>query len=164
GLAIQVVGACPDQAAVRALLATLLPEETRAAVSVEDEGPRYRVAVRGNARTLDDLSRDCAARARQAAAFAADELGPHPIVLGPPVWTIEKGLVFEVAPNGGSAAWAYGAEFRGAYGSRAWSLVGAAGVRGPVTLSFDQRWKADLLRLPLDVGARVTMYRWRLRP
>jgi hypothetical protein len=33
-----------------------------------------------------------------------------------------------------------------------------------VTLSFQNDWKAELLRFPLDLGARVTMYQWRLRP
>ena len=53
---------------------------------------------------------------------------------------------------------------RGAYGSGPWSVFGAAGARGPVTLSLDDGWEAELLRLPLDAGVRFTSYRWRVRP
>jgi len=120
--------------------------------------------VREAATTLDDPARDCAARVRQAAVMVASDLPLHPPVLGPPEWTIEKGFVFDVASTAAGAVWAPGAEIRGAYGPGRWSLVGAAGARGPVTLAFEHGWQAELLRFPLDAGARVTMYRWRLRP
>jgi hypothetical protein len=166
GLVLEVSGACPDGPALGALLGTLLsPEQARAApISVRDNGPSYRVAVRAVSLTFDDPARDCAARARHAAAFAADELRAHPLIKGPPLWTLEKGLVYEIAPgmSGDSSSW--GAEFRGAYGPGAWSLVGCAGARGPVTMTFQNGWKAELLRVPLDVGARYTIYRWKLRP
>jgi hypothetical protein len=164
--ALDVVGGCPDAAVVRGLLGALLsPDEARgAAVSIRDEGARYRIAVGETATTLGDPGRDCAARARQAAVVVANELRSHPTILGPPLWTIEKGLVFEVAPGAAGAASSWGAEFRGAYGSGLWSVVGAAGARGPVTLTFEEGWKAELLRFPLDAGARITMRRWRLRP
>jgi hypothetical protein len=165
-LALELEGACPDGPALRALLATLLsPDQARAApVFIRDNGASYRVAVRDKAITLDDPARDCGARARHAAAYVADELRAHPQVFGPPQWTIEKGLVYEFAPgmSGDSSSW--GAEFRGAYGPGAWSLVGCAGARGPVTMTFANGWKAELLRVPLDVGARYTIYRWKLRP
>jgi hypothetical protein len=166
GVALDVAGACPEVAAVRRLLAALVTadEAQAAVVSVQDQGPHYRIAVRSQATTLDDPARDCAARARQAAIVAASGLRSHRQVFGPPMWTIEKGLVFDVAPTAAGAVWAPGAELRSAYGSGLWSLVGAAGARGPVTLSGDNGWKADLLRFPLDVGARMTSYRWRLRP
>jgi hypothetical protein len=122
------------------------------------------VAIGTEATTLDDPARDCGARARQAAAMVAGGLAPHAPVLGPPAWTIEKGLVFDVAPRAGGAVWSPGAELRGAYGSGRWSLVGAAGARGPVTLVFEHGWQAELLRFPLDAGARLTIYRWRVRP
>ena len=114
--------------------------------------------------TLDDPARDCAARARQAAAIVAEDLRSHPQVFGPPIWTIEKGAVFDVAPGNAGTPWAPGAEFRGALGSGRWSLVGAAGARGPATLTFEDGFKAELLRFPLDVGARVTWYLGRFRP
>jgi hypothetical protein len=98
------------------------------------------------------------------AAVVAGDLHPHPRVLGPPRWTIEKGLVFDVASGANGALWAPGAEFRAAYGPHRWSLVGAAGARGPVTLTFQNDWKAELLRFPLDAGARFTMHRSRFRP
>jgi hypothetical protein len=166
GIAVEAVGACPDGGAVRRLLGELVSaEESRdAVISIQDRGQHYRIAVRGSATTLDDPARDCTGRARRAAVVAASILQTPKVVLGPPVWTIEKGLVIELAPTPGDAVWAYGAEFRGAYGSRAWSLVAAAGARGPVTLTLQNGWKADLLRIPVDVGARLTGYRWRLRP
>jgi hypothetical protein len=166
GLNLEVVGACPEEAAVRRLADQLMaPGGPRdVPVSIQDLGPRYRVALLEGGMTFDDPGRDCAARARQAVALVADELRPHPRAVGPPLWTIEKGLVFDVASSAGGPVWAPGAEIRGAYGPRRWAVVGAAGARGPVTLSFQNDWKADLLRLPLDLGGRLTMYRWRLRP
>jgi len=166
GLVLELSGACPDGDAVRALLATLLsPEQTRGApIAIRDNGPSYRVAVRDKAITLDDPARDCAARARHASAYVADELRAHPIVNGPPLWTLEKGLVYEIAPGASGDSSSWGAEFRGAYGPGAWSLVGCAGARGPVTLTFPSGFKAELLRFPLDVGARFTVHRWKLRP
>jgi hypothetical protein len=170
GVALEVVGACPDAAAVRSILQGLLTaDEARGApIAIWDQGPHYRIAVREAATTLDDPGRDCAARARQAAVVVADDLRSHPLVLGPPIWTIEKGAVFDVAPAKAGTPWAPGAEFRGALGSGRWSLVGAAGARGPATLTFDSNgggvWKAELLRFPLDLGARVTWYLGRFRP
>jgi hypothetical protein len=114
---------------------------------------------------LDDPARNCTERARHAAVVAAAELHAPKVVFGPPTWTVEKGLVFDVAPGAaGGAAWVAGAEIRGAYGSNAWSLVGAAGARGPATLEFENGWRAELLRFPLDAGARLTGYKWKLRP
>ena len=166
GARLEVVGACPDVETLRRLLGELLsPEEARAApIAVWDQGPHYRIAVRGTATTLDDPARDCTARAQQAAAIAANDLRSHPQVFGPPIWTIEKGAVFDFAPGQMGTPWAPGAEFRGALGSGRWSLVGAAGARGPATLLFEGGWKAELLRFPLDAGARVTWYLGRFRP
>jgi len=167
GLTIEVVGACPDAATVRRLLTGLVsPDEARAMhVTIEDRGAQVRIAVREEATTLDDPARDCAARARMAAAFALTELLTQRIVLGPPDWTVEKGLIFEVAPTDSGAAWAPGAEFRGAYGRERWALYGSAGARGPVTLGLEHGWQAELLRFPLDGGARITARRGsRFRP
>jgi len=165
-LTLEVVGACPDVDSIRRLPGELVSaDEARgAAVSIWDQGPHYRIVVRQIRTTLDDPARDCAARARQAAALVADELRSHPQVFGPPSWTIEKGAVFDVAPGKAGTPWAPGAEFRGALGSGRWSLVGAAGARGPATLTFEDGFKAELLRFPLDAGARVTWYLGRFRP
>ena len=158
---IDVVGVCPDDAAVRRVLTELVPPDAAnaAPVRVEDHGAHVRITVREAATTLDDPARDCAARARMAAAFAATELLAQRIVYGPPEWTMEKGIIFEVAPSPGGAVWAPGAEFRGAYGPGRWSLFGSAGARGPATLMLDHGWEAELLRFPLDGGARITA-RW----
>jgi len=166
GIVVEVVGACPDADAIQRALAGILSTEEAAGVSlsVQDQGAHYRIVVREAVTTLDDPGRACAARARQAAVVMAAELRSHPVVLGPPIWAIEKGLVFDVAPGTRGPAWAPGAEIRGALGSGRWSLVGAAGARGPATLSFEGDWKAELLRFPLDLGARVTAYWGRFRP
>jgi hypothetical protein len=166
GLAVEVVGACPDADALQRALAGILSAEEAAGVSiaVQDQGAQYRIVVHEEATTLDDPGRACAARARQAAVVIAAELRSHPVLWGPPIWTIEKGIVFDVAPGTKGPAWAPGAEIRGALGSGRWSLVGAAGARGPATLSFEDSWKAELLRFPLDLGARVTAYWGRFRP
>ena len=162
GLSLDVVGACPSAAAVRPLLGELVSTEEarRATVSIQDRGRHYRVAVGAAATTLDDPARDCRKRARQATVVAARALQDPTVVLGPPVWTVEKGMVIEVAPSGKLV---YGAEIRGAWGSGRWSVFGAGGARGPVTLELDDDWEAELLRLPLDAGLRVTSRRWRLR-
>ncbi|HXU00344.1 MAG TPA: hypothetical protein VN903_05100 [Polyangia bacterium] len=166
GIAIDAVGGCPEVAAVRRLLANLVsPDEAHVApISIQDRGTQYRVAVRASAMMIDDPARNCADRARHAAVFAANELHAPKIVLGPPEFTIEKGLIFEIASNNGGVVWAPGAEFRGAYGSKRWSLFGSAGARGPVTLMLDHDWRAELLRFPLDAGARVTGTYGRFRP
>ena len=166
GVVMKVVGACPDADAVRRALAAVLSGDDASGVSVviQDQGPHYRIVVRDTATTLDDPGRACSSRARQAAVVVAADLRSHPIVLGPPVWTIEKGVVFDVAPGAPGSVWAPGAEIRGVLGSGRWSLMGAAGARGPATLSFEGGWKAELLRFPLDLGARLTVYWGRLRP
>jgi hypothetical protein len=109
-LTLEIVGACPDAASIRRLLGELVTaDEARgAAISIWDQGPHYRIAVRQTRTTLDDPARDCAARARQAAAIVADELRSHPQVFGPPIWTIEKGAVFDVAPGRAGTPWALG--------------------------------------------------------
>jgi hypothetical protein len=166
GPALEVVGACPGAASVRRRLAGLLSAAgaPAPAISIQDRGVHYRIAVGAEATTLYDPGRDCEARARHAAVIVANGLRSHPQVFGPPVWTVEKGLVFEVSSGAGGPAWAPGAEIRGAYGSGRWSLVGAAGARAPVTLSFEGAWKAEVLRLPVDAGLRLTRHEGRLRP
>src|SRR4051812_42654670 len=64
---LEVSGACPDVVAVRRLLAALVspPEERAVAVSIQDQGNEYRIAVGAEVTTLADPTRDCAARARQ---------------------------------------------------------------------------------------------------
>ena len=163
---VDAVGACPDAGAVRGLLAPLVSAtEARAApVIVQDRGPRFRVAVGATAMMLDDPARDCVARARAAAVVAANALQVNKVVLGPPTWTVEKGLVIDAAFDRGEPLWSYGAEIRGAFGSKPWSVVGAAGARTPVTLTLNDGLKAEIIRFPLDGGMRLTSYRWRLRP
>jgi len=163
---VEAVGACPDADVVRGFLARLVsPSEARAApVVVQDRGPHFRVVVDGTVMMLDDPARDCVARARTAAVVAANALQVNKVVLGPPTWTVEKGLVIEAAFDHGEPLWSYGAEIRGAFGSKPWSVVGAAGARTPVTLTLNDGFKADIIRFPLDGGMRLTSYRWRFRP
>ena len=163
---VNVVGTCPDEASVKRLLDQLLPgdEPGAATVGVYDRGSWYGLSVNGQPTTLNDPARDCAARARQAAIIAAGELrSAHPLVLGPPSWTVEKGFVFDFASFAGTTVSAPGAEIRAAWGSEPFSIFGAAGLRA-ATLSLQNGWKAELVRFPLDGGARYTLYGWRLRP
>lgn len=163
---VDAVGACPDAAAVRDVLAPLVSttDAGAATVSVQDRGPRFRVAVGATAVMLDDPARDCVARARTAAVVAANALQVNKVVLGPPTWTVEKGLVIDAAFDHGEPLWSYGAEIRSAFGSKAWSVVGAAGARTPVTVTLNDGFKAEIIRFPLDGGMRLTSYRWRFRP
>ncbi|HXJ20563.1 MAG TPA: hypothetical protein VMT03_10045 [Polyangia bacterium] len=167
-VALEVEGACPDAASVQKVLGELLgTDELRGTATISDDGPRYRIQMAGatTATTLADPARDCAARARYAAAILTGDLHPHPQVFGPPVFTIEKGAVFDFAAGTGGTVWAPGAEFRGAFGSGPWSLVGSAGARGPATMDLGGgQWKAEILRFPLDVGFRLTAHWGRFRP
>jgi len=160
---VNVVGACPDAGAVRHLLAEVLSagEASGAPLSIEDRGARFRIQVRKTEMMIDDPGRDCAARARQAAVVAANELQQRQPVFGPPTWVVEKGFVFDVASTSTGAVWAPGAEIRGIWGSKTSALFAAAGARGPVTLPLANGWRVEELRFPLDAGARFTSYRWR---
>jgi hypothetical protein len=164
---IDVVGACPDADAVRHLLAALLSadEASAAPLSIQDRGARFRIRVRKTEMMIDDPGRDCAARARQAAVVAANELQQRHTVLGPPTWVVEKGFVFDAASTSTGIVWAPGAEIRGVWGSQTLAMFAAAGARGPVTLPLANGWRVEELRFPLDAGARFTSYRFRrLRP
>jgi len=167
GLTIDVVGTCPDAAAVRRALAELVPRDAAgtAPVGVEDRGENVRIAVREAARTISDPARDCAARARMAAAVAATELLAPRTVLAPPKWAVEKGVIFDVTSTSSGAVWSPGAEIRGVYGNQLWSYFAAGGARGPADLMLEHGWQAELLRFPLDVGMRLTLRRTkRFRP
>src|SRR6187551_1544575 len=157
---VEAVGACPDASVVRGFLVPLVSaSEARAApVVVQDRGPHFRVVVGGTVMMLDDPARDCVARARTTAVVAANALQVNKVVLGPPTWTVEKGLVIEAAFDHGEPLWSYGAEIRGAFGSKPWSVVGAAGARTPVTLTLNDGFKAEIIRFPLDGGMRLTSY------
>ena len=72
--------------------------------------------------------------------------------------------MIDAAFDHGEPLWSYGAEIRGAFGSKPWSVVGAAGARTPVTLTLNDGFKAEIIRFPLDGGMRLTSYRWRFRP
>ena len=76
GVAMEVVGACPDADAVRRALAGILPSDEAGGVpvAIQDQGPRYRIVVRKTATTLDDPGRACAERAREAAVVVAADL------------------------------------------------------------------------------------------
>jgi hypothetical protein len=164
---IDVLGACPDADAVRQRLAALLSadEASAAPISIQDRGARFRIRVRKTEMMIDDPGRDCAARARQAAVVAANELQQRRAVLGPPRWVVEKGFVFDGTSTSTGIVWAPGAEIRGIWGSNTTALFAAAGARGPVTLPLANDWRVEVLRFPLDVGARFTSYRFqRLHP
>lgn len=164
---MDVVGACPDADAVRQLVATLVSadEANAAPISIQDRGARFRIRVRKTELMVDDPGRDCAARARQAAVVAANELQRRTPALGPPNWVVEKGFVFDTASTSTGFVWAPGAEMRGIWGSNSTALFASAGARGPVTLPLKNNWRVEELRFPFDVGARFTSYRFkRLRP
>ena len=158
---IDVIGACPDDAAVRRVLTELVPPDAAnaAPVRVEDHGAHVRVAVREAATTLDDPARDCAARARMAAAFAATELLAQRIVLR--TAGVDDGEGHHLRGRAVAGGRGVGARRRvsGRVRPRRWSLFGSAGARGPATLMLDHGWEAELLRFPLDGGARITA-RW----
>jgi hypothetical protein len=85
-LPIATDGTCPDPAAVQRILATLFSatESTApASIGIADLGSRYRVSVGDRTKTYGDPHRNCAERARIAAAFIALALNPEEV--SPPV-------------------------------------------------------------------------------
>jgi hypothetical protein len=78
--AVAVEGVCPDRRSVQTILQSLLPAAgiAPAAIdaSVSDRGAEYVVAARGRSKTYPDPDRNCAQRARIAAAFVALVLEP----------------------------------------------------------------------------------------
>ena len=78
--AAQVVGSCPTQAAVMAMLSPVLaPDSLRTAAEpprVIDLGDRYLVTAAGQSGLYADAARDCGERARVAAVFIALALNP----------------------------------------------------------------------------------------
>ena len=157
---MEVVGACPDAAAVRGALSGILSADEVAGVSVviQDLGPHYRIVVRDTATTLDDPG----TRMRRPGATSGDRRGRRSAVApsrpGSASLDDRKGDCVRRRARSARVSLGAGRGVRGALGSGRWSLVGAAGARGPATLSFEGGWKAELLRFPLDVGARVTWY------
>jgi hypothetical protein len=152
---IDVVGACPDADAVRHLLAALLSadEASAAPLSIQDRGARFRIRVRKTEMMIEDPGRDCAARARQAAVVATNELQQRHAVFGPPTWVVEKGFVFDAASTSTGIVWAPGAEIRGIWGSQTLAMYAAAGARGPVTLPLANGWRGATMNVWLTIIA-----------
>jgi hypothetical protein len=77
---VAVSGSCPDSSAVQTVLAGLLPAKPsdgpEVSATVADLGESYVVTVGDQMKTYADVTRDCAERARVAAAFVALELAP----------------------------------------------------------------------------------------
>jgi hypothetical protein len=77
---IDVSGSCPESAAVMGVLAQLLPTSppagSNATATVSDRGDSYVVTVGGRIKTYSDAARNCAERARVAAAFISLALVP----------------------------------------------------------------------------------------
>ena len=75
---LEVSGSCPESAAVLNVLAQLLPANppARSTASVSDQGDSYVVAVDRRVKTYSDAARNCAERARVAAAFISLALVP----------------------------------------------------------------------------------------
>jgi len=84
---VQVVGACPTQAAVMAALSPVLAAESLRKVAelprVIDLGDRYLVTAAGQSGLYADPARDCAERARASAVFIALALNPPALPAAP---------------------------------------------------------------------------------
>jgi hypothetical protein len=80
---VTVEGACPNQEAVQTVLRSLLPAADRAAASagatIVDRGDSFVVVSGGRTKAYPDPDRNCAQRARIAAAFIALVLEPGPV-------------------------------------------------------------------------------------
>lgn len=81
--AVDVSGSCPESSAVWSVLAGLLPANPPTGAppvaSVSDHGATYVVSVGPRVKTYSDVSRDCAQRARVAAAFISLSLVPDAV-------------------------------------------------------------------------------------
>lgn len=79
---VTVSGSCPESSVVESVLAgllpTIVPVGPPATASVSDRGDSYVVAIGDRVKTYFDATRDCAERARVAAAFISLALVPEP--------------------------------------------------------------------------------------
>ena len=131
--------------------------QTARSLSIQDRGPHFRVAVGDRATTLDDPARDCAARAREAAVVVGERASVAPTGRRPAAVDDREGggvrrRAREPTVPPGRRAPSFAARWAAALGR--WSAPRARAV--PATLSFPGGWKAELLRFPLDAGARAT--------
>lgn len=184
-----VSGTCPQAVAVRSLLSTLVPESAVGArtpvATVSDLDTRFLVAVAERRKIYADPARDCARRARVAAAFIALALlpeGSEPAQAQPPSVAPEPQPPPEppvarlpiASSPAGAHDWA-SVDVRGAFAlglpNAVWApgvLVRAAGGRewlgghascgwffGASTTLSGETGSVLLQRLPCDAGATV---------
>jgi hypothetical protein len=177
---------CPTpeavSSAVRSVLGDSRPGEESGAsvVVVRDLGDQYLVSVKGSSREYADDARDCAARARVAAVFAALVLSPSndrtpkpgtgaspsagliatQAASGPAsraaregVLAIEAGILGAGAPRSAKAQLTAGGELRLVVIAGAWGL--SFGVALPASSSFDSGLvRVGETRYPADLGIR----------
>jgi hypothetical protein len=85
-VAVEAKGTCPEASAVRSVLAGLVPPNAPpgASATVADHGATYAVSIGDRSKSYGDPSRDCAQRARVAAAFISLALLPDALPDTPP--------------------------------------------------------------------------------
>jgi hypothetical protein len=182
---VAVSGACPESTAVQSVLSTLLPAgisaRSTATASVSDLGDAYLVAVGARLKKYPDSARDCAERARVAAAFIALALAldaepaastkkttdsppiRSPAVARPPGapplssvpsrtwWRLAAQGALEVAPRDGLAA--PGASLRFAAGGNVWGVHAVCGWFSGASMSLPgERGSVLLGRFPCAAG------------
>lgn len=189
----RVPSRCPTLDAVWQELAALLPsQELEArlhsadrggpAIRIEDLGPAFRITVLETTRQYPEETRDCRARARTSALFAALLLEPTalgeasppapvpappqlrpPTLAAPPasapppaLWHIELGPAVLVALDGQESVANWGAGFRLSVGRGVIApVLGVGGFLPGDTSSAGVRLRQ--WRLPLDLGLRATL-------
>lgn len=184
---------CPTpeavDAAVRSLLGPSHPGDENGAsvVVVRDLGDQYLVSVKGSSRAYADDARDCAARARVAAVFAALVLAPSsdqtpkpgaearpavaviaaPAAPGPApraardgVLAIEGGILGAGAPRSGKSQLTAGGELRLVVTADGWGL--SLGAALPASTSFGSGLvRVGETRYPADLSIRrLWISRW----
>jgi hypothetical protein len=170
---VAATGSCPDGSAVQTLLAGLLPPAPpatpAAAASVSDLGDSYVVAMGDRVKTYADVTRDCAERARVAAAFISLAIVPNAPPLPapedmtpPPSKPAQPSLSKPDAPTSPPRLWGR-IDARGTYVDAPASGVLAPGIalgvaagRGRIGAHASCEWIAGAsMSIPGEAGAIV---------
>jgi hypothetical protein len=113
---VTVSGSCPESSAVETVLAGLLPTIAPAGPpptpTVSDRGDSYVVAIGDRVKAYSDGTRDCAERARVAAAFISLALVPDPMPASTPA--PESAPIKPVEPSPMATRWGR-IDWRGTY-------------------------------------------------
>ena len=163
---VRALGDCPSSTEVEAALDYLLKgagapaDAAGLSLTVVDLGPRYQVALAGQAREYADAQRDCAERARVAAVFAAATMEPPEVAARrkpepppPRRFELRAGTLVDVGVRQSHQVVASGGELRAALVGQRWGVEFGAGGLVPADIVWGN-YQARITRFPMDIGVR----------